>query len=136
MARGYGERVSLWGPYEIPPGLYRKLLSQKEFIESGAVGYQCIDTIGEAGLDGEREQLHPRHLGRGRACSPGRRIRCSSSATRPACTSCGNWSMRGAVPDVGDDPRLADPEVGSGPVPDRAPRVHATVVPRAVSHAT
>ena len=46
------ERVSLWGPYEIPPGLYRKVLLQKEFIDSGAVGYQCIDTIGEAGLHG------------------------------------------------------------------------------------
>src|SRR5262249_51300479 len=34
MARGYGERVSMWGPYEIPPGLYRKLLLQKTYIES------------------------------------------------------------------------------------------------------
>jgi hypothetical protein len=46
------ERVSMWGPYEIPPGLYRKVLLQKEFIDSGAVGYQCIDTFGEAGLVG------------------------------------------------------------------------------------
>lgn len=46
------ERVSLWGPYEVPPGVYRKLLIQKGFMESGAVGYQCIDTIGEAGLNG------------------------------------------------------------------------------------
>jgi hypothetical protein len=53
MARTYGERVSLWGPYEIPPGLYRKLLIQKEFIESGAIGYQCIDTMGEAALYGD-----------------------------------------------------------------------------------
>ena len=52
MARSYGERVSLWGPYEIPPGLYRKLLLQKQYIESGAIGYQCIDTIGEAGWHG------------------------------------------------------------------------------------
>jgi hypothetical protein len=29
------------------------LLMQKEFIESGAVGYQCIDTVGEAGWLGE-----------------------------------------------------------------------------------
>jgi hypothetical protein len=46
------ERVSLWGPYEVPPGLYRKLLIQKGFVESGAIGYQCIDTVGEAGLTG------------------------------------------------------------------------------------
>jgi hypothetical protein len=46
------ERVSLWGPYEVPPGLYRKLLVQKGFVESGAIGYQCVDTIGEAGLTG------------------------------------------------------------------------------------
>ena len=45
--------MSLWGPYEIPPGLYRKLLLQKQFIESGAIGYQCIDTIGEAAWLGE-----------------------------------------------------------------------------------
>jgi len=49
---GQCERVSLWGPYEIPPGLYRKALIQKGFMESGAMGYQCIDTIGEAGLTG------------------------------------------------------------------------------------
>jgi hypothetical protein len=52
MARSYGERVSLWGPYEIPPGLYRKLMLQKGYIESGAIGYQCIDTFGEAGWHG------------------------------------------------------------------------------------
>jgi hypothetical protein len=46
------QRVSLWGPFEIPPGLYRKLLIQKQFLESGAVGYQCIDTAGEAARTG------------------------------------------------------------------------------------
>jgi hypothetical protein len=46
------ERVSLWGPFEVPPGLYRKLMIQKGFVESGAIGYQCIDTVGEAGLAG------------------------------------------------------------------------------------
>jgi hypothetical protein len=30
------------------PGLYRKLLIQKGFMDSGRIGYQCIDTIGEA----------------------------------------------------------------------------------------
>jgi hypothetical protein len=52
MALGYNERVSLWGPYEIPPGVYRKLMIQKAFVESGAIGYQCIDTYGEAGAKG------------------------------------------------------------------------------------
>jgi hypothetical protein len=45
--------VSLWGPYEIPPGLYRKLLIQEQFVGSGAIGYQCIDTIGEAARTGK-----------------------------------------------------------------------------------
>jgi hypothetical protein len=52
MALDKGERVSLWGPFEIPPGLYRKALIQKGFMESGVVGYQCIDTVGEAGRTG------------------------------------------------------------------------------------
>jgi hypothetical protein len=42
------EQISLWGPYEVRAGLYKKVLMQKDFMESGAVGYQCIDTIGEA----------------------------------------------------------------------------------------
>ena len=44
----HDERVSLWGPYEIGPGLFRRFLVQKEFLETGAVGYQCIDTIGRS----------------------------------------------------------------------------------------
>jgi hypothetical protein len=46
--RKNGERISLWGPYEIRPGLYKKLRMQKDFMDSGRVGYQCIDTVGEA----------------------------------------------------------------------------------------
>jgi hypothetical protein len=46
--RKNGERISLWGPYEIRVGLYRKLLIQKDFMASGKFGYQCIDTVGEA----------------------------------------------------------------------------------------
>jgi hypothetical protein len=46
------ERISLWGPYEIRRGLYRKAVIQKEFMESGRIGYQCIDTIGEAARNG------------------------------------------------------------------------------------
>jgi hypothetical protein len=46
------ERISMWGPYETWHGLYRRFLVQKQFMESGEVGYQCIDTIGEAPRDG------------------------------------------------------------------------------------
>ena len=42
------ERVSVWGPYEISAGAYRKFLMQKTFLESGQIGYQCIDVVGEA----------------------------------------------------------------------------------------
>jgi hypothetical protein len=53
MALGYCEKVSMWGPYEIPSGLFNKLMMQKQFMESGTIGYQCIDTVGEAGLTGD-----------------------------------------------------------------------------------
>jgi hypothetical protein len=46
------ERVSVWGPYEVGPGLYHRFLVQKGFMESGQVGYQCIDSIGEAARNG------------------------------------------------------------------------------------
>lgn len=46
------QRIALWGPYEIRPGLHRKFLMQKQFLESGAVGYQCVDNVGEAALRG------------------------------------------------------------------------------------
>jgi hypothetical protein len=48
----HNERVSVWGPFETWHGFYRRFLTQKAFLESGAVGYQCIDTIGEAGREG------------------------------------------------------------------------------------
>jgi hypothetical protein len=53
MSLDHDERVSLWGPFEVPAGVYRKLMIQKGFIESGAIGYQCIDTIGEAARTGK-----------------------------------------------------------------------------------
>jgi hypothetical protein len=46
------ERISMWGPYEAWHGLYRRFLVQKQFMESGEVGYQCIDTVGQAPKDG------------------------------------------------------------------------------------
>ena len=44
----HDERVSVWGPYEVGPGLHHRFLVQKGFMDSGQVGYQCIDSIGEA----------------------------------------------------------------------------------------
>jgi hypothetical protein len=44
----HDERVALWGPYEVHAGLYHRFGVQKGFLESGQVGYQCIDSIGEA----------------------------------------------------------------------------------------
>ena len=49
---GKKEHISMWGPYELRRGSYRKFLLQKIFMESGQVGYQCIDTVGEAGRTG------------------------------------------------------------------------------------
>lgn len=48
----HDERVSVWGPYEIRPGLHHRFLVQKQFLESGQVGYQCIDSFGEAARTG------------------------------------------------------------------------------------
>jgi hypothetical protein len=47
-----GQRISLWGPFEIDPELYRNILKQKAFLESGRVGYQALDDLGEAGITG------------------------------------------------------------------------------------
>jgi hypothetical protein len=47
-----GEQVAMWGPYEVGPGLYQRFLVQKQFLESGQVGYQCIDSFGEAAWTG------------------------------------------------------------------------------------
>lgn len=47
-ARSDHERVSLWGPYESWHGLYRRFVTQAEFLETGAIGYQCIDGFGES----------------------------------------------------------------------------------------
>jgi hypothetical protein len=48
----HDERVSLWGPYEVGPGLYFRFMVQRSFLDSGRVGYQAIDTIGEAARTG------------------------------------------------------------------------------------
>ncbi len=44
--------VALWGPYEVWHGFAQRFRVQKAFMESGAVGYQCIDSWGEAGRTG------------------------------------------------------------------------------------
>jgi hypothetical protein len=46
------EHVSVWGPYQVGPGLAYRFQVQKGFMESGQVGYQCIDSIGEAARTG------------------------------------------------------------------------------------
>ena len=51
-ALGTGQRVSEWGPYELRPRAYVRFLVQKEFLESGQIGYQCTDTVGEAARRG------------------------------------------------------------------------------------
>ncbi|MDB5310458.1 MAG: hypothetical protein JWO38_4660 [Gemmataceae bacterium] len=47
-----GEHVDQWGPYESRPELYYRAAVQKEFLEGGGMGYQCVDTVGEAGRTG------------------------------------------------------------------------------------
>ncbi len=44
--------IAMWGPYEVWHGFAHRFLTQKEFLDSGVVGYQCIDNIGEAGWTG------------------------------------------------------------------------------------
>ncbi len=51
-AYGNGMSVDMWGPYELRTSVFRRFLIQKEFLESGAVGYQCVDTVGEAAREG------------------------------------------------------------------------------------
>jgi hypothetical protein len=46
------QRIALWGPYEVSHAFAHRFLTQKGFMDSGAVGYQCIDNIGEAGRGG------------------------------------------------------------------------------------
>jgi hypothetical protein len=50
--RRNGEHIALWGPYEVRPGFFHRFLVQKAFMESGQVGYQCIDSVGEAARHG------------------------------------------------------------------------------------
>jgi hypothetical protein len=47
-----GQRVSMWGPYETWHGLYKRFVTQKTFLDAHIIGYQCVDTIGEAARKG------------------------------------------------------------------------------------
>ncbi len=42
------QTVDYWGPYEVWSGFAHRFMVQKQFLDSGAVGYQCVDTRGEA----------------------------------------------------------------------------------------
>jgi hypothetical protein len=44
------ERITAWGPLEASPELCNRFLARKAFMESGALGYQCVDALGEAAV--------------------------------------------------------------------------------------
>jgi len=46
------QRIVMWGPYEVWHGNYTRFTTQKAFMDSGQVQYQCIDNIGEAARTG------------------------------------------------------------------------------------
>lgn len=46
------QRIAMWGPYEVSHSLAYRFLTQKDFLEGGMVGYQCVDNIGEAARTG------------------------------------------------------------------------------------
>jgi len=50
--RAQRQRVALWGPYEIRPDLYFNVLARKANLESGKLGYQALDAVGEAASNG------------------------------------------------------------------------------------
>jgi len=58
MALGFREHIAMWGPYEIYPRGYRRFLMQKAYMESGQVGYQCIDTVGEGAKGSGCDCIH------------------------------------------------------------------------------
>src|SRR5581483_681827 len=42
---GTGQRVSMWGPFEIEQELYGRSLKQLAHLESGEVRYKAVDTL-------------------------------------------------------------------------------------------
>jgi hypothetical protein len=47
------EKIFMWGPYECRPRFYVRFLVQKQFMESGRIGYQAVDNLGEARRKGD-----------------------------------------------------------------------------------
>ncbi len=47
MAR-HNSQVSMWGPFEIDAGRYEALAAQAGFLESGAVRYRTLDSLGRS----------------------------------------------------------------------------------------
>ncbi len=41
--QGTGQRISLWGPYAVPPEFYASAAQRKNHLESGQVQYKAID---------------------------------------------------------------------------------------------
>jgi hypothetical protein len=48
LVYGTKQSVAVWGPYEVWHGFAYRFLMQKQFLDTGAVGYQCVDVRGEA----------------------------------------------------------------------------------------
>jgi hypothetical protein len=46
------EYVSMWGPFETWHGLWKRFVTQEQFLETGALAYQCSDSFGEAAREG------------------------------------------------------------------------------------
>ncbi|HUR55411.1 MAG TPA: hypothetical protein VMZ71_14855 [Gemmataceae bacterium] len=46
------QEITMWGPYEVWHGLAHRVRVQKDFLDSGVIGYQCIDSIGESAWTG------------------------------------------------------------------------------------
>ncbi len=46
------QSVAVWGPYEVWHGFAHRFRVQKEFLDSGVIGYQCVDSVGEAAREG------------------------------------------------------------------------------------
>lgn len=48
----HDEKIVMWGPYEVRHGFATRFGIQKQFLESGRIGYQCTDSVGEAARTG------------------------------------------------------------------------------------
>lgn len=46
VAAADNDRVSMWGPYETDAERYERAVAQARLLESGAIGYRVLDSIG------------------------------------------------------------------------------------------